>query len=134
MLQLVGLDVGGIAHRLILSRLHIIVLHGETVCDDLFFRQAMTEVKFAPQLVDAETQSGSHGRRCPVLVEIVVVVESGRQCGRDLLTQHRTPLCRDVTVLIAVIVIRTERELVMAPVAIYLQTVPAVGLPRQHAA
>ncbi len=92
-LQLVALDVGCIAHRLILSCLHIIMLHGQSVGKGLLFRQAMTDVKLAPQLVDAETQSCGHRGRCPVLVEIIVVVDSGRQRGRNLLIQHRTPLC-----------------------------------------
>ena len=62
------------------------------------------------------------------------MVESGRECSRGLLAQHRAPLGRYVAVLVAVVVVGTERELVLTPIAEHLESVHAVKLPRKHAA
>ena len=133
-LQLVGGDTRRLAQRLIAPGLHIVVLHGEAVGERLSLRQKVPDVQPAPQLVDAEAQAGGHGGRVPVVVEVVVVVVSGRQRSRHVLAQHRAPLGREVAVAIAIAVLRAEREAVAASVAIDLEAMPVGHPPRQHTA
>ena len=123
-----------LAYGLVLTGLHVVVLYHQSVVQYLVVVQAVAQMYLAPQLVDAEAQSGSHRWHAGLLVVIVVVVESGRECSRGLLAQHRAPLGRYVTVLIAVVVVRTERELILAPITEYLESVHAVKLPCKHAA
>ena len=123
-----------LAYGLVLTGLHVVVLHHQSVVQYLVVVQTVAQMYLAPQLVDAEAQSGSHRWHAGLLVVIVVVVESGRECSRGLLAQHRAPLGRYVTVLIAVVIVRTERELILAPITEYLESVHAVKLPCKHAA
>ncbi len=89
-------------------------------------------MQLTPQLVDAETQTGGHGRRGPFLIEVVVVVEAGGKVSGRFFVQDRAPLGRDITVLIAIIILRTERELVFTPIAIHFQAMQIVEFPCQH--
>ena len=62
-------------------------------------------MQLTPNLINAETQSGSHGRCAPLLIVIVIVVKSGRKRGSYSFIQDRAPLGREVTVLIAIIIL-----------------------------
>ena len=70
----------------------MVMLHRKTVVKYICFRQALTEMQLTPQLVDAETQSCCTEGDALVLIEVVVVVESGRARHRRLLIQDRAPL------------------------------------------
>ena len=64
----------------------------------------MTDMQLTPQLVDAETQPGGHRGGAHFFIVIIIVVKSGRQRSSYPFIHDRSPLDREVTVLIAIIV------------------------------
>ena len=61
------------------------------------------------------------------------MVKTCRARNGHLLIQNRAPLCREIAVLVAIVILRAERELILTPIAIHLQAVQAVQFPRQRA-
>ena len=62
------------------------------------------------------------------------MVEAGSDRCRHLFIQDGAPFGREVPILIAISVLRAEREPVVAPIAIQLEAMHRVEPPRQHTA
>ena len=122
-----------IAQRFVSARTDVIH-HRRCTEVQLVLFQGQVEVGLGKILVDIERKTGCLNGICRLIVLIVIMVVSGREVRHKLFAEDGTPMCRDIHIAIAILLVVVEGKAVTTIIAIDVQFVILVEGMREGSA